>query len=129
MRIFLNRAFQRFALKERIADAALCEAVARAERGLVDADLGGGVVKQRIPRPNEGRSGGFRSIILYRTEDRAFFVHGFAKSERENIDRSQLADLKDLAALVLGYDDDQLAEAVGAERMREVACHEQNVQE
>jgi len=71
LRIFLNMPFQRFAQKERIADDALCEAVNRAERGLIDADLGGRVIKQRIPRPGEGRSGGFRTIILYRTTDKA----------------------------------------------------------
>jgi hypothetical protein len=64
LRLLLNKPFQRFARKEGISEADLCDAVARAKRGLVDADLGGGVIKQRIARPGQGRSGGFRSIIL-----------------------------------------------------------------
>jgi hypothetical protein len=129
VRIFLNRPFQRFAQKERISDAALCEAVSRAERGLVDADLGGGVIKQRIPRQNEGRSGGFRSVLLYRAAGKAFFVYGFAKNERENIGETELADLKDLAKLVLEYDDEQISTMLETERMREVVYDEQNIHE
>jgi len=65
LRIFKTKVFTRFARRERISDAQLREAVARAERGLVDADLGGGVVKQRVARPGQGRSGGFRALIAY----------------------------------------------------------------
>lgn len=65
MKIFKNRRFARFAHQENISSRNLCEAVDRAERGLIDADLGRGVIKQRIARSNEGRSGGFRSIILF----------------------------------------------------------------
>ncbi len=53
--------------------------------GAIDADLGGGVIKQQLARPGQGKSGGYRSIILFRNGERAFFVYGFAKSERENI--------------------------------------------
>jgi hypothetical protein len=61
------------------------------EQGLVDADLGGGVIKQRIARRGAGKSGGFRALILFKAGERAFFVHGFAKSDRDNIrnDESQ----------------------------------------
>ncbi len=85
MRIFKSRWFQRFARKEGIADAALCEAIVRAEKGQIDADLGGGVIKQRIARPGQGRSKGCRTIILFRRGAKAFFVYGFAKSRRANI--------------------------------------------
>jgi hypothetical protein len=69
----------------KIVDATLKDAVARAEMGAIDADLGGGVIKQQLARPGQGKSGGYRSIILFRNGERAFFVYGFAKSERENI--------------------------------------------
>ena len=59
--------------KQRITDAALIEAVRRAERGQIDADLSGGVIEQRVARAGQGKSGGFRTIILYRQERRAFF--------------------------------------------------------
>lgn len=79
MRIFKTKAFARFARKEGLDDARLRDAVARAERGLVDADLGGGVIKQRLARPGQGKSGGFRVMILYRRAARAIFVYGFAQ--------------------------------------------------
>lgn len=75
----------RFARKAEIGDAVLCEAIQDAERGLISADLGGGVIKQRIARPGEGKSGGFRTLIVFRANARAFFVHGFAKNETDNI--------------------------------------------
>ena len=68
MRVFKNKPFARFARKARITDAVLCAAIADASRGLVDADLGGGVVKQRIARQGGGKSGGFRTIILFQIE-------------------------------------------------------------
>jgi hypothetical protein len=80
VRIYESRWFQRFARKEGITDAALREAVVRAEEGQIDADLGGEVIKQRISRPGQGRSGGYRTLILFRRGARAFFVYGFAKS-------------------------------------------------
>jgi hypothetical protein len=66
MRIFKTKPFARFAEHEGIDDAALCDAIQRAERGLVDADPGGCVIKQRIARKGQGKSGGFRSIVLFR---------------------------------------------------------------
>ena len=74
MRVFKNKAFARFAKREGIPDVELCEAVRRAENGLVDADLGGGVIKQRLAREGKGRSGGFRAIVLFRRGRKAFFV-------------------------------------------------------
>jgi hypothetical protein len=62
MRVFKTLWFRRFARKEKVADSALCDAVARAERGLIDADLGGGLIKQRVWRPGSGRSGGYRQL-------------------------------------------------------------------
>ncbi len=112
MRIFKNKSFARFARKARIADAALCEAIDNAERGLIDADLGGGVIKQRIARPGKGKSGGFRTIILFRAEARAFFVHGFAKKDQDNIRDDDLAAFKMLAAELMAYDDEALAKAI-----------------
>src|SRR5271163_3794907 len=97
MRVFKNKSFVRFARKARITDAALCAAIADASRGLIDADLGGGVVKQRIARKGGGKSGGFRTIILFRLRERAFFVHGFAKNEKDNIRDDELAAFKMLA--------------------------------
>jgi len=122
VRVFKTRIFARYARKEGISDGSICEAVDRADRGLIDADLGGGLIKQRIPRPGQGRSGGFRAIVLWRRKDRSVFLHGFAKNERDNIDNRDLADLKDLAAMYLGYSTAQLSRAVAEGELVEVVC-------
>jgi hypothetical protein len=110
VRIFKSRWFQRFARKEGIADAALREAVARAEKGQIDAELGGGVIKQRIARPGQGRSKGYPDDHLFRRGDKAFFVYGFAKSQQANIDDDEEEQFKEAAKHVLGLAERQLAE-------------------
>ena len=120
MRIFKNKPFDRFARREQIGNEALREAVARAGRGQVDADLGGGVIKQRVARPGQGRSGGFRTLVLLRAGERAVFAYGFAKSDRGNIREDELVALRALAAELLGYDDEELAKAVAAGALIEV---------
>jgi hypothetical protein len=100
----MTKNFRRFRRKQGIADAALWEAVYRVERGLVDANLGGGLIKQRVSRPGEGRRGGFRTVIAYRVGDRAVFLFGFAKSDQANLSREDERDLKDYGALLLALD-------------------------
>lgn len=97
LRTFKTKVFARFADREGIDDAALRGAVRRAGQGLIDADLGGGVIKQRIARKGQGRSGGFRSIVLFRRGELAFFVYGFAKSDRQNLRRDELEAFRLLA--------------------------------
>ena len=107
-----------------MSDAALCKAVADAELGLIDANLGGGVIKQRIARRGEGKSGGFRAVILYKPGTRGIFVYGFAKSERANIAPDELAALKELASEMLAYDENRIARAIAAGPLIEVNCNE-----
>ena len=129
MRVFKNGWFQKFARKEKISDAMLCEAVARAERGQIDADLGAGLIKQRVARPGAGKSGGFRTLVFFRTQKRAVFAFGFAKSDIANLDDADEAYLKKAAKLVLGFTDEQLDAEVVAGRMLEVKCDDQDLQE
>lgn len=111
-RIFKTRWFERFARKEKIRDAALVDAVARAEQGQVDADLGSGVIKQRIARLGRGKSGGYRAIIFFRRGERAVFAYGFAKSGRANIDADEEKQFKEAARHVLQLTETQIAELV-----------------
>ncbi len=110
MRIFKSRWFQRFARRERIADAILREAVKRADKGQIDADLGGEVIKQRIARPGQGKSQGHRVIILVRRGAASFFVYGFPKSQRANIDDDEEEQFKAAAKHVLALTGKQLTE-------------------
>ena len=127
MQVFKNKWFARFARQTGIGDRDLCEVIERAERGLIDADLGGSVMKQRIARPNEGRSGGFRSIIVFRQDERAFFVFGFAKSGRDNITADELTEFRALAQQYLRLTAAQIQAAIEAEKIIEVRCDAQNL--
>jgi hypothetical protein len=113
VRIFKTKTFARIT-KKLLKDSALRDAVASAEKGLIDADLGGGVIKQRIAREGQGKSGGFRTIILFRFHERAFFVHAYPKSKLDNISDVDLALFKQAAAVMLEMPDDKLALAVAS---------------
>ena len=123
MRVFKTKPFARFANREGIANEKLCNAVYQAERGLIDADLGGGVIKQRLAREGHGKSGGFRSILLFRRGSKAFFVYGFAKSDRDNIRRDELKAFRKLAGEMLTLDDKALAAAMRNGTIMEIECH------
>ena len=124
MRIFKTKWLRRYARRERIADDSLREAISRAERGLVDADLGGGVIKQRVARAGQGRSGGYRMLVAYRAGDRAVFLYGFAKGERENIDPDELLTLREIGAEWLAADDEQIARALQEDALQELTHEE-----
>ena len=127
MLVFKTKPFARFSRKAGIGDAALCGAVDAASRGLIDADLGGGVIKQRIARQGAGKSGGFRTIVLFRIHERAFFVHGFAKNERDNIRDDELDAFRMLAATMMDYVDHALAKAIDNGTLTEVMCNDQAI--
>ena len=112
MLIIKNKAFHKWAIKEDLADAALLAAVNEMERGLIDVELGGHVVKKRIAVDGRGKSGGFRTIIAYIAGSKVFFVYGFAKNTRANISATELKALKYLAKELLGYSDTELNVAI-----------------
>lgn len=121
MRIFKTKWLVRFARRERIADHSLKEAIERASRGAIDADLGGGIIKQRVARSGQGRSGGYRMLIAYRAGTRAVFLYAFAKSERENIDPDELLTLREIGATWLSASPRRIAQALEEGILQEVA--------
>ena len=127
MRIFKSKWFQRFARKEGIDDAALLEAVERAGKGQIDANLGGEVIKQRIARPGQGKSKGYRTIIIFRRGERAVFIYGFAKSRRGDIRDDEEEQLKEAAKHILSLTEKQLAALLKRGDFVEVRGHEQEV--
>jgi len=129
LRVFATRWFTRFARSERISDERLCEAIARAEQGSVDADLGGNLIKQRVARTGGGRSGGYRTLIAYQTARRSVFLYGFAKSEQDNIDARRLAELKTLSRRFISLTDAEIRNLLNAGEMREVDYEGQDEQE
>src|SRR5580700_6691199 len=117
--------FARFTRRERISDRSLSEAVRRAQSGLLDADLGGGVIKQRVARPGQGRSGGYRVLIAYRPLTLSVFLYGFAKSERDNVDDDELATLRDIANGWFQADVNTLTRAIADGLIQEVMNDDQ----
>lgn len=120
MRVFKSAWFMRFSRREKIADQSLRDAVERAEKGLVDADLGGGLIKQRIPRQGAGKSGGYRSLLMYRKGDKAFFVFGFPKNELDNIRQDEEEQFRRAARLTLALSDEQIALLIENGRLEEI---------
>jgi hypothetical protein len=120
MQVFKTKWFTRYARQERIDDQSLCDAVARAECGLVDADLGGGIIKQRIGRTGQGCSGGYRLLMAYRSRSVAVFLYGFAKNERNNIDADDLKTLQEIGAAWIEAKNESLAHAVEKGILKEV---------
>lgn len=126
IRIYANRWFAKFIAKERISDAALVEAVHRAESGLIDAELGGGLIKQRLARQGAGKSGGYRSILIFRSGARAVFVFAFAKSGKGNLNAVELKVYRKAASIMLELGEDQIKTEVQAGRLVEVTDDEQS---
>lgn len=124
-RIYANRWFAKFAAKEKISDASLAEAVHRAESGLIDADLGGGLIKQRLARQSSGKSGGYRSIMIFRSGERAIFVFAFAKSDKANLSAAELKAYRKAASIMLELGAEQIETEVEAGRLIEVNNDEQ----
>lgn len=105
----------------------MLRAVGEAERGLIAADLGGGLIKQRIARPGQGKSGGFRTLIVFKAAARSIFVHGFAKNEKDNIAKDELIALKKLAVELLAYDQRAIVRTVASGILVEVNCDEKAI--
>jgi hypothetical protein len=126
VRIFKAKWLARFARREGIDDQSLCAAIERAERGLIDADLGGGLIKQRVARPGRGRSSGYRMIVGYRMKDRAIFLFGFAKKMRETLEDEDLLSLREKAEIWLATDDARLQKELETGNLQEIRDDEEN---
>ncbi len=124
MRVYKHKTFARFQRKQRLGDETLCQAVARAEAGLIDADLGSGLIKQRVPRMGQGRSGGFRVLVAFKAGRRAVLLFGFAKNDRDNLEADELVELKSFAAGLLEADDNTIEDLVDREDLKEVNCEQ-----
>jgi len=112
VRVFKNKWFTRFADKEGITDSELKEMVNHLEAGQAEADLGGGVYKVRVARYGEGKSKGYRVIVFFKSGERLFYVYGFAKSDRSNIDQKETREYKELAKKYLSLSDEIIEKAI-----------------
>ncbi|HSS49319.1 MAG TPA: type II toxin-antitoxin system RelE/ParE family toxin [Thermoanaerobaculia bacterium] len=122
-RVFKTRHFSRWMRKCGLTQEALCVAISEMEKGLIDAELGGGVVKKRVPLPGRGKSGGTRTLLATNKENLWFFVFGFEKTERANVSIKELQALKEIAADLLKLSSAELDSLVDSETLQEI-CHE-----
>lgn len=122
-RVFKTRHFSRWMRKTELSDTSLCQAVEEMAQGLVDADLGGGVVKKRIALTGRGKRGGARTLVATNKGHRWFFVFGFEKNERDNVNGDELQALQDLASDLLARTATQLDAAVEEGALLEI-CHD-----
>lgn len=120
MRAYKTRNFSRWAKKSQVTDAALANALAQIENGLIDADLGGGLVKQRVASKGRGKSGSSRTLIAIQIHNRAFFVYGFEKSDRANISTSVLNGYRMAAKDLLAMTEHEINQLVEAGKLKEL---------
>lgn len=127
MRVFKAKWFARYARKEGIDDRKLVQAIHEAEKGQIDADYGGGLIKKRIARDGDGKSGGYRSIIAYRSKTRCVFLYCFAKNDMENLNKKEVSGYKALSALYLGFTDREIATALEKREIEEVEYNDEEI--
>lgn len=120
MDIYKTRQFDKWANKEGLNDAVLVGAIQEMQAGLIDADLGGHVVKKRIALPGRGKSGGSRTLLAYQQGVLSFFLYGYAKNESDNITDKELKVLKQLASSLLNLTIEQLLAAESSGKLLKV---------
>jgi hypothetical protein len=122
--IYKTKVFDRWANEQGLTDQSLCQAVKEMSTGLIDADLGGGLYKKRVARTGQGKSGGFRTLVATNRGDRWIFVFGFAKNERDNINKKEQESLKVLANQLLALSKQDLLRMQSKFKLIEVNCHD-----
>jgi len=123
--IYKTKVFDRWASDQGLSDLALCKAVNEMVSGLIDADLGSGLVKKRVPRDGKGKSGGFRTLVATNKVDKWIFLFGFAKNERDNIDKKEQEALKALSNQLLTLSTEDMTQMQIKFKLIEVNCHEE----
>ncbi len=112
MKKLCTKWFKKWARKTNLSDENLLEAIENLENGLSVADLGGNIYKVRVKRPGKGKSSGFRTIVVYRIEEKAIFLYGFGKNEKSNIDKQELSYFKKLGSDLLALNEEQINNSI-----------------
>jgi hypothetical protein len=120
MRVLKTKTFARWARKERIDDSLLAEAVSEMRRGLVDAQLGGNLLKKRIARLGAGKRGGYRIFVTTDWSNRWVFLYGFAKKERENLDERETIELRRIGQGYLDMSGEAVLYLLGTGQLQEI---------
>ncbi len=127
MVIYKNKLFHQWSEDEKLNDTALADAVNEMENGIYDANLGGYIYKKRIAIRGKGKSGSLRTIVAYKSNDRAIFIYGYAKNSKSNISPKETIALKKLAKIYFNYDMREINKAVNAGELIEVYNEKDNL--
>jgi len=104
--------FSKWAKKQKLVDARLLLAITNMQNSLSSINLGGGLYKVRVSLEYSGKSGAYRTIVVYRKNDIAVMVYGFMKKEQENLSSSELRSFKKLAKDILALNNEELEKAI-----------------
>jgi hypothetical protein len=121
IRIFKTKVFARLAKAEGIDAHGLIRCITEAEDGLIEASLGRGLIKQRLARPGQGKSGSLRTIVVFRKGNRAIFIDIFAKKDKANFTEDELKAYRKLTGVLLNWNDKQISDALAAGILIEIA--------
>lgn len=119
-KLFKTKLFHKWATKEKVSDVDLTSAVEEIRHGLIDAILGGSIIKKRVGMPGKGKSGSYRTIIAFRRSQHVFFIYRFAKNQRDNINSKELYALKRLAQELFKLNEKQIVQAINKGELFEV---------
>ena len=122
---YKTKVFTRWAVKEKLGDVVLCQALREVCDGLIDANLGSGLIKKRVAASGRGKSGSYRTLIAFRSGERAIFLYGFGKNERDNIDEKEKRGLKLLAQQFLNFEETELRTAEQKGVLVKVTCDDE----
>lgn len=128
LRVLKDVEFNNWAIGHGVTDTMLYDAAKEIENGLIDARLGGFLIKKRVAAPGRGKSGSYRTIIGYRQSDRLIFVHGFAKNESENIKKNEKAALRKLCDIYMSADEQRLKDMIEKHIILEIEGDEPNTE-
>ncbi len=112
MEKLMTKHFAKWARKQNIPTEELSKALSELENGNFEANLGGNIVKKRIRYQGKGKSGSGRTIICYKKDDRAIFVHVFSKNEKSNLSQKELHVLKEMAKVLLSFSSNKINVAI-----------------
>ena len=116
----MTKHFKKWAKKQNIPINELVKALNEVEKGIYETNLGGHILKKRIRFQGKGKSGSGRTIICYKKDDRAFFIHGFAKNEKSNLSSKELYAFKEFAKILLSFSNKELILAIKKGELIEV---------
>lgn len=120
MPAYKTRTFARWMKREGLADRDLRDAITEMQAGLVDAQLGGGLIKKRVARTGQGKRGSYRILVASNFGERWIFIFGFAKNERSNINDEELRLMKQIAGTLLEMNEASLQKALDAGELMEI---------